>query len=70
MTGNKYSWLRTGVHVRLWPGDTYAKYAVVKEVGRYTVTFEITRVEPGETFYKPGHRITLPWSNVSVMQEE
>jgi hypothetical protein len=62
----KYSWLKPGVRVRLWPGDTHAKYAVVREVGRYAVTFEITGVDPGEPFYRPGHRITLPWSHVNV----
>ena len=56
--------------MRLWPGDTYAKYAVVREVSRYTVTFEITGVDPGEPFYRPGHRITLPWSHVNVREEK
>lgn len=62
----KYSWLMPGVEVRIWPGDTHAKYAVVREMDRRTVTFEITRVDPGEPFYRPGHRITLPWSHVNV----
>lgn len=65
----KYSWLEPGSRVRLWPGDTYAKYAVVREVSRFTVTFEITGVDPGEPFYRAGHRITLPWSHVNVREE-
>ena len=64
-----YGWLKPGDRVLMWPGDTYAKYGVVREVGRYTVTFEITRVDPGEPFYKPGHRITLPWHRVNVREE-
>lgn len=65
----KYNWLKPGVKVRLWPGDTYAKYAVVREVDFFTVTFEITRVESGENYYAPGQRITLPWSHVKVVEE-
>ncbi len=67
--GMRPKWLKPGVGVRLWPGDTYAKYGVVREVGRHTVTFEITRVDSGEPFYKPGHRITLPWSSVNAVED-
>ncbi|MCL6611256.1 MAG: hypothetical protein K6T66_06925 [Peptococcaceae bacterium] len=66
---SRYGWIKPGVHVRIWPGDTYAKYAVVREVARCTVTFEITRVDPGEPFYRPGQKITLPWSRVRVCEE-
>ncbi|MFZ5651662.1 MAG: hypothetical protein ACOY4I_12505 [Bacillota bacterium] len=62
----RYNWLKPGTRVRLWPADTYAKYAVVREMNHYTVTFEITGVEPGEPHYRPGQRITLPWSRVNV----
>lgn len=65
----KYNWLKPGDRVRLWPEDTYAKYAVVKEISHYTVTFEIVEVDPGEPHYKPGHRVKLPWSHVFVRKE-
>lgn len=60
--------LKPGAMVRLWPADTYAKYAVVREMDNYTVTFEITEVEAGEPHYRPGQRITLPWSHVNVSE--
>lgn len=66
----KNNWLKLGTKVRLWPADTYAKYAFVKEVTYYTVTFEITRVEAGEPFYKPGYRVTLPWSHINVIEDK
>lgn len=65
----RYEWLKPGTRVRLWPADTYAKYAVVREINNYTVTFEITEVELGESHYRPGHRITLPWSHVNVFKD-
>ncbi|HBV96531.1 MAG TPA: hypothetical protein DEF36_05765 [Desulfotomaculum sp.] len=65
----RHSWLKQGDRVRLWPEDTYAKYAVVKETDYYTVTFEIVEVEPGEPHYRPGHRVKLSWSQVFVKME-
>ena len=65
----RYNWLKPGTKVRLWPEDTFAKYAVVTEINNYTVTFEIVEVEPGDPYYRPGHRVTLPWTHVRIQEE-
>ncbi|MGQ9557596.1 MAG: hypothetical protein ACUVTU_06545 [Desulfurispora sp.] len=63
---------RGGVHlvpgqrVRLWPGDTYAKYARVEKVEAAGVTFRIIAVDAGEKVYVPGDLIRLPWSHINV----
>ncbi len=56
--------LNKGDKVQLWPKDTYAKFAVVREITANSVTFEITWVEPGEKHYKAGDLITLPHSHI------
>ncbi|MFZ5644471.1 MAG: hypothetical protein ACOY46_12855 [Bacillota bacterium] len=64
----RYNWLKPGTKVRLWPEDSYAKYAVVKEINNFTVTFEIVEVEPGEPHYRVGHRVILPWSHIRIQK--
>jgi hypothetical protein len=56
--------LNKGDKVQLWPKDTYAKFAVVREITMHSVTFEITWVEPGEKHYQVGDLITLPRSQI------
>lgn len=55
-----------GQRVRLWPGDTYAKYARVEKVEATGVTFRIIAVDAGEKAYAPGDLIRLPWSHINV----
>lgn len=55
-----------GQRVRLWPGDTYAKYALVEKVEAAGVTFRIIAVDAGEKAYAPGDVIRLPWSHINV----
>lgn len=62
--------LKVGTRVQLWPYDTHYKYAVVVAVNRYSVTFEITEVHPGEKYYRPGDRVEVPWSRVHVYVPE
>lgn len=59
--------LRPGTWVQLWPGDACAKYGVVRRADRRTVTIEITRVDPGETYYRPGDVVVLPRDRLVVV---
>lgn len=52
--------------MQLWPGDTYAKYAVVKEVNYDGVIFQITAVVQGELHYRPGELVKLPWTHINL----
>ncbi|MFZ5592107.1 MAG: hypothetical protein ACOY81_09920 [Bacillota bacterium] len=58
--------LLPGQRVRLWPGDTYAKYALVEKVAPEGVTFRIIAVDAGEKVYAPGDVVKLPWSHINV----
>ena len=42
-----------GKEVQIYPGDTYKKWGIVLEVNDHGILFEITRVNKGETDYKP-----------------
>ena len=42
-----------GKEVQIYPGDTYKKWGIVLEVNDHGILFEITRVNKGETAYKP-----------------
>ena len=59
--------IKVGDRLQLWPKDTYPKYGVVKEITLKGVTVEITDVDTRDfTRYKPGHKITFPWSHFNI----
>lgn len=59
--------LKPGTRVHLWPWDTYAKYGVVRKADRFKVIIEITRIDPGEAYYRPGDVVVLPRDHIIVI---
>ena len=49
--------------VQIYPGDTYSKFGIVREINSHGVVFEITRAEHGASQYRPGDLFFISYSN-------
>jgi len=60
--------LRPGTEVQIWPGDTYAKYGIIKKINPDYIAIELTRVHPDDYCgFKPGDIIKLPRSRAVIV---
>lgn len=49
--------------VQIYPGDTYSKFGIVRDINENGVVFEITRAERGASQYKVGNIYFIAYSN-------
>ncbi len=52
--------------VQIYPGDTYHKYGIVRDINEGGVVFEITRSTADD--YKPGALVFIAWSGRLIFE--
>lgn len=52
--------------VQIYPGDTYHKYGIVRDINEAGVVFEITRSTADD--YKPGALVFIAWSGRLIFE--
>jgi hypothetical protein len=54
-----------GKEVQIYPGDTYAKYGIVKDICEQGVTFEITNYTDTQADWKAGQLIFVAFGKLT-----